>query len=400
MKKLVRILSVMMCLCMLCGLLAGCGGSGESAGSAGNSAAEGSDVIRIAFFAPLTGNAMQYGVSFQNAINMKVQELNDAGGIGGKQIEIVSYDDKNDPKEAVNIANKIVSDPSIQVVIGSFSSSCSMAAAPVFDEAGILHIGPTASHPDFVNMGEKAFTIATPMKFEGASDAEYAYNKTGGKDMAVIYLNSDYGVSHSSVFKDSYEALGGKVVAFEEFIPGQTKDFTPIITKIKQANPGALFVIADYSDGANIFKQAKNLELNCDLIGPGMLIKDEFIDVAGDAVDGLLMLSTLPIYSEDDRENEDPAKAAFVSEYQDLYGVIPDGFPANAYDCITLITGMIDKAGYDAEALAEEFRQVGRYEGVSGNIVVDPETKEVKRDLMVYTIVDGKYAVDEIVPST
>ena len=131
-----------------------------------------------------------------------------------------------------------------------------------------------------------------------------------------------------------------------------------------------------------------------------MLIKDEFIDVAGDAVDGLLMLSTLPIYSEDDRENEDPAKAAFVSEYQDLYGVIPDGFPANAYDCITLITGMIDKAGYDAEALAEEFRQVGRYEGVSGNIVVDPETKEVKRDLMVYTIVDGKYAVDEIVPST
>ncbi len=239
-----------------------------------------------------------------------------------------------------------------------------------------------------------------PMKFEGAADADYAYQKTGGKDIALIYLNSDYGVSHSSVFKESYEALGGKVVAFEEFIPGQTKDFTPVITKIKQANPGALFVIADYSDGANIFKQAKNLELDCDLIGPGMLIKDEFIDVAGDAVDGLLMLSTLPIYSEDDRENESPAKAAFVSEYQDLYGVIPDGFPANAYDCITLISGMIDKVGYDADALAEEFRQTGRYEGVSGNITIDPETKEVKRDLMVYTIADGKYAVEEIVPAT
>lgn len=398
MKKLI---SIFVSLCLLCVLIAGCTSSADTSTSdAGAGSSTGEDVIRIAFFAPLTGNSMQYGVSFQNAINMKVSEINKAGGIDGNQIEIVAYDDKNDPKEAVNIANKIVSDPSIKVAIGSFSSSCSMAAAPVFDEAGVLHLGPTASHPDFVSMGEKSFTIAMPMKFEGAADADYAYQKTGGKDIALIYLNSDYGVSHSSVFKESYEALGGKVVAFEEFIPSQTKDFTPVITKIKQANPGALFVIADYSDGANIFKQAKNLELDCDLIGPGMLIKDEFIDVAGDAVDGLLMLSTLPIYSEDDRENESPAKAAFVSEYQDLYGVIPDGFPANAYDCITLISRMIDKVGYDADALAEEFRQTGRYEGVSGNITIDPETKEVKRDLMVYTIADGKYAVEEIVPAT
>ena len=322
MKKLT---SIFVSLCLLCVLIAGCTSSADTSTSdAGAGSSTGEDVIRIAFFAPLTGNSMQYGVSFQNAINMKVSEINKAGGIDGKQIEIVAYDDKNDPKEAVNIANKIVSDPSIKAAIGSFSSSCSMAAAPVFDEAGVLHLGPTASHPDFVSMGEKSFTIAMPMKFEGAADADYAYQKTGGKDIALIYLNSDYGVSHSSVFKESYEALGGKVVAFEEFIPGQTKDFTPVITKIKQANPGALFVIADYSDG----------------------------------------------------------------------------FPANAYDCITLISGMIDKVGYDADALAQEFRQTGRYEGVSGNITIDPETKEVKRDLMVYTIADGKYAVEEIVPAT
>ena len=201
------------------------------------------------------------------------------------------------------------------------------------------------------------------------------------------------------MLKEQYEANGGKVVAYEEFIPGQTKDFTPIITKVKQSNPGALFVIADYSDGANIFKQAQNLGLECDLIGPGMLIKEEFVDVVGDAAEGLLMLSTLPIYSEEDRENEDPNKAKFVSKYQDKYDAIPDGFPANAYDCITLLTEAIEKVGYDADKLSEEFRNIGRYEGVSGNITIDPETKQVKRDLMVYTIQDGKYVIEEVVPA-
>lgn len=396
MKRKTRIGALLTGLALMTALVSGCGGGAGESGAGGS--AEGN--IKIGFFAPLTGNMMQYGVSFQNAIDMKVEDINAQGGIDGRKIEIVPFDDKGDPKEAVNIANKITSDPDIKVAIGSFSSSCSMAAAPVFEQAGILHLGPTASHPDFVTMGDKAFTIAMTMKFEAAADANYAYQKTGGKDMAIIYLNSDYGVSHASVLKEQYEANGGKVVAYEEFIPGQTKDFTPIITKVKQSNPGALFVIADYSDGANIFKQAQKLDLKCDLIGPGMLIKEEFIDVVGDAAEGLLMLSTLPIYSEDDRANEDSNKAAFVSEYQDKYGVIPDGFPANAYDCITLLTNMIAEVGYDTDALAEQFRQLGRYEGVSGNITIDPETKEVKRDLMVYTIQDGKYVIDEVVPAS
>ncbi len=395
MKWKTRIGAFLLSAVMGLGVLTGCGGSGqESTTEAGSG-----DTIKIGFFAPLTGNNMQYGVSFQNAINMKVEEINNAGGINGQQIKIVAYDDKSDPKEAVNIANKIVADPEIKVAIGSFSSSCSMAAAPVFAEAGVMHIGPTASHPDFVNMGDMAFTIAMTMEFEAAADANYAYEKIGGKDLAIIYLNSDYGVSHASVLKEQYEANGGKVVAYEEFIPGQTKDFTPIITKVKQSNPGALFVIADYSDGANIFKQAQNLGLECDLIGPGMLIKEEFVDVVGDAAEGLLMLSTLPIYSEEDRENEDPNKAKFVSKYQDKYDAIPDGFPANAYDCITLLTEAIEKVGYDADKLSEEFRNIGRYEGVSGNITIDPETKQVKRDLMVYTIQDGKYVIEEVVPA-
>lgn len=395
MKWKTRIGAFLLSAVMGLGVLTGCGGSGqESTTEAGSG-----DTIKIGFFAPLTGNNMQYGVSFQNAINMKVEEINNAGGINGQQIKIVAYDDKSDPKEAVNIANKIVADPEIKVAIGSFSSSCSMAAAPVFAEAGVMHIGPTASHPDFVNMGDMAFTIAMTMEFEAAADANYAYEKIGGKDLAIIYLNSDYGVSHASVLKEQYEANGGKVIAYEEFIPGQTKDFTPIITKVKQSNPGALFVIADYSDGANIFKQAQNLGLECDLIGPGMLIKEEFVDVVGDAAEGLLMLSTLPIYSEEDRENEDPNKAKFVSKYQDKYDAIPDGFPANAYDCITLLTEAIEKVGYDADKLSEEFRNIGRYEGVSGNITIDPETKQVKRDLMVYTIQDGKYVIEEVVPA-
>ena len=395
MKWKTRIGAFLLSAVMGLGVLTGCGGSGqESTTEAGSG-----DTIKIGFFAPLTGNNMQYGVSFQNAINMKVEEINNAGGINGQQIKIVAYDDKSDPKEAVNIANKIVADPEIKVAIGSFSSSCSMAAAPVFAEAGVMHIGPTASHPDFVNMGDMAFTIAMTMEFEAAADANYAYEKIGGKDLAIIYLNSDYGVSHASVLKEQYEANGGKVVAYEEFIPGQTKDVTPIITKVKQSNPGALFVIADYSDGANIFKQAQNLGLECDLIGPGMLIKEEFVDVVGDAAEGLLMLSTLPIYSEEDRENEDPNKAKFVSKYQDKYDAIPDGFPANAYDCITLLTEAIEKVGYDADKLSEEFRNIGRYEGVSGNITIDPETKQVKRDLMVYTIQDGKYVIEEVVPA-
>lgn len=233
---------------------------------------------KIAAFLPLTGDSMQYGEFLKNGADYAVADFNAANGTN---YTIEYYDDKGDATEAVNVANKIVSDPDVLFAYGSFSSTNSLATANVFKQAEMVQVSPTSSHADFFELGNTTISFACKSHVEVNALAEQLRDNFDLPDTAVIYQNTDHGVMTNEVFTESYTAMGGKVVLSENFVPGSTKDFSPLLAKIKDSGAEAIYLSTNYSDGAMIVLQAGKLGIEASYFGMGSLFADEFVELVG-----------------------------------------------------------------------------------------------------------------------
>lgn len=367
------------------------GESGAPAsGDQTTAAADVSGKNKLAFFLPMTGDQMQYGVSLKEGAELALEKYNTANGT---DYVLEVFDDKGDPKEAVNVANKIITDESVIAGMGSFSSSCAMAAAPVFEENGLLLFSPNASHTDFPGMGEMMFSVVMSQKYEGAEFARYLINTYGPQKIAIIYQNTDHGVIASDVFKQEYEKLGGELSIVETFVPGQTKDFSPILSKVKAAAPDVIYASASYNDCAQIFMQANALNIEAQYVGPGMCLTEEFLNVAGDKLNGMVVLSSIPCFLPSVLEagNVDDTTKEFVDEYVAKYSNSPDGFAASSYDAVNIVLEAVQKVGTDSKALASELRGLRNYPGVSGYDMSFNESKEMIKGIYAFQVEDGNF---------
>lgn len=341
MTRILSLLALVLCLCMV---FAACASktpddskdtqnssntdpNGESPDPSGTTTK-----LKLAAIIPITGNNMQYGISYKNALQMAVDDFNAAGGLNGQEIELVIHDDKGDQTEAINVAYKVIDDPDVFAVVGSFGSAVSMAIAPVFEEAGIPFLSPNTSHVDFPGMGEYLIPICPVKTTEISTFAETLVEKLGAKDLAVIYANNDTGVLSEATISDVWASCGGKVVSSENYISGETQDFTPILSKVKEASPEIIYLTGGYNDIANIILQAQKIGLNdVQFVGPGDVLLQEFLDLVGTSADGIILGGTTPVYSDELLTEEAFGKTVvdFKNRYNELYkDSTCDGFAA------------------------------------------------------------------------
>lgn len=392
-----RLISLALAGAMTATLLTGCGGSDTPAGgsASGGSSGSGGSKHTLAASIPLTGNLMQYGISYQNALKMAVDDFNAAGGLNGEDVILEINDDKGDQKEAINLANKIVEEKDVFAVVGSFGSSVSMAAAPVYQRASMPMVSPNTSHPDYPGMGDMMVPISPVADIERTALAEMLYKNFDGKDLAIMHQNTDLGVTGADILKKEYESLGGKVVIIENFVPQQTKDFTPIISKIKAANPGILYLDGEYNDIANILIQIDNIGLDgVRIAGPGNAFKQEFLDIAGDKANGIVLVGTTPVYLDSIVNGENDFSETlidFTNRYNELYPDTPcDGFAAAAYDSAMLAMTAAKNAGTDdPHALVKAMLECP-IEATSGRDM-HYEGNNVIKGVYAYTVENGEF---------
>ena len=354
---------------------------------------------KVAVAIPLTGNLMQYGVSYKNAIEMAVKNFNEAGGINGTDVVVEFYDDKGDQKEAINLANKIVEDEDVFAVIGSFGSSVSMAAAPVYQEAQMPFISPNSSHPDFPGIGDMMVPISPTTEIERIETMTMIFEEFGGEDLAILHQNTDLGVSGAEISTDTYTGLGGNVIIVETFTPNETKDFTPILSKIKAAEPGIVYVDAEYNDTAAIMIQANQIGLtDVQFVGPGNSFKVEFLEIVGNNADGMILCGTTPVYLDSVMEVVDYGEVInnFTAQYNETYtDVKADGFAASAYDAAMMAFTAAKMVGTDDPyALIENMLEV-HIEPVSGSSMSYENGNELIKGVYKYIVVDGQFQVYE-----
>ena len=188
--------------------------------------------------------------------------------------------------------------------------------------------------------------------------------------------------------------MGGTVSVYESFVPGETKDFSAVLSKVKEAAPDILYVNASYNDCAQAFMQAKQLELDAQYVGLGMCVNEEFLGLVGDQIDGTYILSSTPCFLPSVLEtgNVDEATQAFIDAYKEAYGETPDGFSAQGYDSVNIVLNSILKAGTtDAAAVATQIGQIRDYPGLSGFDMSYNDQKEMNKGIYVFQLQNGTF---------
>jgi len=352
-------------------------------------AAYGQD-IPIGFFAPITGPAAADGASAKNAVELDLKEVNDAGGINGKKINLIIYDDRLNPQEAVAIANKLIEkDKVIGVVSGSYSGP-TRVTAPLFQKAGIPMVAGYAVHPDVTwdpkekKPNDFCFRNGFLGEIEGAAAAEFAVKNLKAKKVSLIFMDNDFGRAISSGFADRAEKLGSKVLTKQMYkFPGE-KDFRPYLTRIKEGNPDLIFAAGYYNEAASIVRQAKELGISSKIMGEEGFDSPKFLEIAGSSAEGVVIATNL------DRDDPRPLVQNFLKNYRKTYNEDADMVGASSYDAFMILVNAVKKAGTDPKAIQKALLETKDYNGLTGKISRFVQG-EVVKPVQIQVVKGGKF---------
>lgn len=354
-----------------------------------NAFAESSEPITLGVSGPLTGPNAQYGTQWKQGFDLALEEVNSSGGINGRKLAYSFEDSQSDPRQAVAIAQKFVSDPKIVMELGDFSSPASMAASPIYQRAGLVQFGFTNSHPDFTKGGDFMWSTSVSQADEQPLLALYAVRHLGLKKLAVLHQNTDWGRTSRDYFVKAAKEFGGDVVVTEGYIPDE-RDFRSTLVRVRDSNPDGLILISYYSDGALIARQARQVGLQQTICAASSVYSPKFLELGGDAVEDVHIGTRY--FPEDPR----PEVRKFVAGFKAKYGGLePDAFNAYSYDAMNVAAAVLRIGGTDRRSIREAFVKVKDVPSVIyGTVSFDADTRRVKGAMNAELVVHkGQFAI-------
>lgn len=306
------------------------------------SVAHANDPIVIAFSAPLTGQYESYGKMLKEGADLAVERINAAGGIQGRLIELLYGDSGGEPDLAKRFAMKVVKDPRVVAELGDFTTTACLAAQPIYQRKGMVQLSPTASHPSFAPGSPYSFAIYGTQATEAPFMARTAVNTLGKKKIAVVFVNTDWGIATQKFFVEAAKEIGADIVALEGYLEN-TKDFGPVLEKLRAARPELLYLCLMHQDATLLLEQRKRMGWDdaTTIMGSTTLYSSAFLE-SGDITENIIM--STPFFSNDSRtEIRD-----FVQQYEARYRTPPTVFAAMAHDAANLLKKPSKKAGRTA----------------------------------------------------
>ena len=363
-KKSLRLACAVLGATLLGSVFAGCGSK------------ESGDTIKVGANFELTGNVANYGNATIEGLHLAIDEANEAGGINGKKIELVSVDDKSEAAESINAATKLISDDDVKVIVGPATTGLVLAETQTATDAKVPIIAPCATSPEATVENGKVKPYVFRSCFidpqQGEVMATFAAKDLKAKT-AVIYVDnsSDYSKNLGKVFKEKFEAAGGKVVMEEAFLQ-KDQDFKATLTKLKTANADVMFVPAYYEEVGKIVKQAREMGINSAILGTDGWDDTKVVDIAGaDALNNTFFSTH---YSEKDAEVQ-----GFIEAYKKKYNRAPNVFAALGYDAGKMLVDALKRAGSsDTEKIREALEATKDLKVGTGTISMDKNHNPIK----------------------
>ncbi|MCD4794493.1 MAG: ABC transporter substrate-binding protein [Bacteroidales bacterium] len=320
------------------------------------------DEIVIGAILPLTGDAASYGISAKEGYELAIQEVN--SNYPDRTILLKFEDSKALPKEAVNAYLKLKSTFAPSIFFGLLSSPEVLSVAPMAEKDKTIIFSSGASSPLISLSGDYIFRDVPSDLLEAGLMAETAINELGINKIAIIYINSDYGIGVLNKFKERFEELGGELVAEESYNSNQT-DFKTYLLKIKNSQPDGIYFIG-YKELGRIVKQAKELNVEAQYLSNALFEDPEILEIAGNAAENLIFTT---FYF--DSESTDPRTSEFVKNYKNKYGKSPDGFAVAAYDAIHVVFKALGNKEVNSETIKSSLYQLNEFNGLLGKFKFD-----------------------------
>jgi branched-chain amino acid transport system substrate-binding protein len=377
-NKLLILLTLILSLAFL-----GCPPKTES-GAGGGADAAGGEIL-VGEYGSLTGTEATFGQSTHNAIMLAVDEINAAGGVGGRKIKILTEDDQSKAEEAANAVTKLISQNQVVAVLGEVASSNSLAAAPICQANKVPMITPSSTNPSVTQKGDYIFRMCFLDDYQGASMARYVFNDLGLKTAAVLIDNkSDYSTGLAKYFSDAFTGAGGRIVATQSYAKGDS-DFRAQLTAIKATNPAIIFVPGYYNDIGTIAIQARDLGITVPLAGGDGWESPKLVEIGGKALEGCFYSNH---YFPGDPA---PQVRDFVQKYKDRYGATPDALAALAYDTARVLADAIKRAGStEGPKLRDAIAATKGFTGVTGTINLGADRNPEGKKLVIVEVKGGQ----------
>ena len=354
----------------------------------GSTSGDGTGPILVGYYGDLSGRTSSFGQSTKNGVEMAADEINKAGGLNGRQIQIITEDDQGEPNKAATVVTKLINQDKVVAILGEVASSNSLAAAPKAQEAKVPMISPSSTNPAVTQVGDYIFRVCFIDPFQGEVMAKFAATNLKAKRAAILYdFNSDYSRGLQQFFKRSFTGLGGQVVTEVSYTQGD-RDFSGQLTAIRSANVDVIYVPGYYGEVGVIANQTKQLGIKAPLLGGDGWDAPQLWQLGGAALNGDYISNH---YSVDDPS---PAIRKFVADYQARYSILPDALAALGYDSMKVLADSITRAnGTESAKLRDAIAGTKNFAGVTGLITIDAERNAVK-PAVVLKLQDSKFVYE------
>ena len=330
------------------------------------------DTIKVGFVGALSGDQAVWGQADRDGLLLTVDQINAEGGILGKQVEVIAYDDKGDQLESVNVTKRLINEDKVVAIIGTNSSGRNIAIAPVAEEGKVPVISTFATNPRVTvpeegTLMKYTYRVCFIDPYSGEVTANFAWNDLGAKKAAILYeISSDYSTGVRDFFTKAWTDLGGEIVADEAFKTGDV-DFRPQLTRIKEANPDVLVMPFLYKEVALSAKQARDLGIDVTMLGGDGWPSSALLEMAAEAVEGSYFIN----HGDVDAPNVKDFRAAYKEKYNkdiEINSIM-------GHDAMIMLKAAIEKAGVaDPVAIRDALETLQGVEVFTGVINVDPET--------------------------
>jgi branched-chain amino acid transport system substrate-binding protein len=354
------------------------------------------DAVKIGMNIELTGEIPAVGASSKNAAELFFNALNEQGGVtlaeGPKKVALIIRDNGGKADQAASVAQQLISSQGVVAMIGPNSSACAIPAGQIAESLKCVMISPWSTNPkttldqDSGQPRRYVFRGCFTDPFQATVLAKFALNDLGAKKAAVLYdVSSEAPLGQATLFRDTFTAQGGEIVAFETFTTGD-KDFSAQLTNIREADPDIIFLPTYYNDVPLIAQQARRLGITAKFVGSDAWSSPEIIKLGGADVDGSYFCNHFSTQIATDEAKK------FIVDYTAKYGQPPDDVAALTFDSCGLITEALKAGGKnEREALREALSKIREYKGVTGTFRFEPGSGDPIKSAVILQIKDGAF---------
>lgn len=349
--------------------------------------------ILLGAYGSSTGATASFGINQLRGTQMAVDEVNAAGGIDGKKIKLINYDNKSDNDETLAVVNRLITQDKVVAIVGEFTSGRSKIGGQIAQENKIPMLSPGATNPDVTKIGNYIFRSCFIDPFQGYAMAKFMTENLKLKKAAILRdVKNDYSVGLAKTFAENLKKFGGEVVADVSYQEGDV-DFKSQLTSIKSKSPQAIFIPGYYNEVALIAKQARELGMKQALLGGDGWSSPKLHEIAKDAIDGGYFSNH---YS---TESKDPITLEFIKNYKAKYNEEPDVMAALGYDGTKLMLQAIkDSKTFKPDDIRNALASIKDFHGVTGKMAMDENRDAIKGASVVQVDGDKYKFITEIAP--